>query len=570
MLIAGCYERFLFGYKQNDDASAQPSTLSRTFSYAAHKGAVKCLTTAAGLVASGGTDDLIHLYDIQRACDLGFLMNPGDGAVTALDFHVPAGAGSPSHLLNGSSDGTLSVWQGGTWECLKHMEGHKGEVNDLSVHPSGSVALSVGRDRELRIWNLVKGRVTYHSRLACEASAVAFASDGTSYALVCGRDASLHSAEGSGLQLADMPHPTKVQSSAFYGPYGLLTGCEDGSLRLWDSRCSRVAVEVQRAHATRIRGITATGAAHPGTSAAGPAAAENSNTRGGSSDDEAVEDGKGPEQSALARLLMCSGGTAVVASASTDGMLRLWDLRNSGDNRLLGEASTSARLTCLSWMPSMSARQPHSTTQPARSKKASTDLGVKGSKAGLKTQTKSTPAGAVDDSKQRGSKPEVQEPILKAPRTRDTKNPSLPRQPAAPKLQPQKTLKKESRGGCDIDEAELSKEQTHSAGRKAKRKQKAAEAAAEAAQIKDTKAKEKPKHSQLEEQPEKDRGIKRKGVVEFKSTAEDDMADIPGAVLEGNIVSAEHVRRLKMGSKAGRGLNPKTRSIAAISLDRFD
>lgn len=55
------------------------------------------------------------------------------------------------------------------------------------------------RDRELRIWNLVKGRVTYHSRLASEASAVAFTTDGTSYALVCGRDASLHSTGGSGV-----------------------------------------------------------------------------------------------------------------------------------------------------------------------------------------------------------------------------------------------------------------------------------------------------------------------------------------------------------------------------------
>ena len=55
------------------------------------------------------------------------------------------------------------------------------------------------RDRELRIWNLLKGKVTYHSRLATEASAVAFAPGGVAYALVCGRDASLHAAEGSGV-----------------------------------------------------------------------------------------------------------------------------------------------------------------------------------------------------------------------------------------------------------------------------------------------------------------------------------------------------------------------------------
>ena len=46
------------------------------------------------------------------------------------------------------------------------------------------------------------------------------------------------------------------------------SGCEDGSLRLWDSRCSRAAVHVGRAHAARIRGVTALGAAHPSSGAA--------------------------------------------------------------------------------------------------------------------------------------------------------------------------------------------------------------------------------------------------------------------------------------------------------------
>ncbi len=40
-------------------------------------------------------------------------MNPGDGAVTALAFHRPAASAAPSHLLNGSSDGSISVWQVG-------------------------------------------------------------------------------------------------------------------------------------------------------------------------------------------------------------------------------------------------------------------------------------------------------------------------------------------------------------------------------------------------------------------------------------------------------------------------
>lgn len=35
--------------------------------------------------------------------------------------------------------------QAGSWDCLKTMEGHKGSVNSVAVHPNGTVALSVGR-----------------------------------------------------------------------------------------------------------------------------------------------------------------------------------------------------------------------------------------------------------------------------------------------------------------------------------------------------------------------------------------------------------------------------------------
>lgn len=48
---------------------------------------------------------------LQKGRDLGYLMNPGDGAVTALAFHHAAAAAVPSYLLNGSSDGSVSVWQ---------------------------------------------------------------------------------------------------------------------------------------------------------------------------------------------------------------------------------------------------------------------------------------------------------------------------------------------------------------------------------------------------------------------------------------------------------------------------
>ena len=40
------------------------ASLERQATYPAHKGTIKCLASAAGLLASGGADDLIHLYDV--------------------------------------------------------------------------------------------------------------------------------------------------------------------------------------------------------------------------------------------------------------------------------------------------------------------------------------------------------------------------------------------------------------------------------------------------------------------------------------------------------------------------
>jgi WD40 repeat protein len=36
-----------------------------------------------------------------------------------------------------------------------------GAVNSLAVHPSGKLALSVGRDKTLRVWNLLVGKPAF-------------------------------------------------------------------------------------------------------------------------------------------------------------------------------------------------------------------------------------------------------------------------------------------------------------------------------------------------------------------------------------------------------------------------
>jgi len=57
---------------------------------------------------------------MQGQKDLGFLMNPGEGAISAVALYVPPEVDAPTHLFSGGADGTLAVWSAGrSWDCLK-------------------------------------------------------------------------------------------------------------------------------------------------------------------------------------------------------------------------------------------------------------------------------------------------------------------------------------------------------------------------------------------------------------------------------------------------------------------
>ena len=51
------------------------------------------------------------------------------------------------------------------WAVLRSLKGHKGRVNSVAVHPSGKVALSVGKDRTLRMWDLMRGKGVASTKL---------------------------------------------------------------------------------------------------------------------------------------------------------------------------------------------------------------------------------------------------------------------------------------------------------------------------------------------------------------------------------------------------------------------
>lgn len=81
------------------------------------------------------------------------------GSITHLEFP------SRSHLLSASEDGTLCLFHARDWSVVRALKGHKGRVNSVAVHPSGKLALSVGKDRTLRMWDLMRGKGAASTKL---------------------------------------------------------------------------------------------------------------------------------------------------------------------------------------------------------------------------------------------------------------------------------------------------------------------------------------------------------------------------------------------------------------------
>ena len=112
VLVTGSYERFLFVHQISKKGVNVKKCMQFDETHcAAHRGPITSLVSAGGLLVSGGSDDQMHLFDMYNNKDVGFLVNPGRGAVTALEFFTPFGQTQPANMLSGSQDGQMHIWK---------------------------------------------------------------------------------------------------------------------------------------------------------------------------------------------------------------------------------------------------------------------------------------------------------------------------------------------------------------------------------------------------------------------------------------------------------------------------
>ena len=195
-LIAGSYERFIWGFKLKPlKHSPDSKTLTPLFSYPSHISSITTVAASGTAAASGGSDDTIHLYNLATASSLGSL-NDHTATITSLSFFTPQNLSFPRNLISADSDGYVNIYDVDPFVLLKTVKVHRKGINDLAVHPSGRLALTVGRDECLGMLNLVRGRRSFYCRMGKEASLVRFdSSGGDKFFMVMDEKISVHESE---------------------------------------------------------------------------------------------------------------------------------------------------------------------------------------------------------------------------------------------------------------------------------------------------------------------------------------------------------------------------------------
>jgi len=157
-------------------------------------------------LATGSGDEIIKVWDLRRRKEVGGLMQH-EGSITHLTFP------SRSHLISASEDGTLCLFRARDWAVLRSLRGHKGRVNSVSVHPSGKIALSVGKDRTLYMWDLMRGRRAASVKLGFEGELVRWSTTGSLLIVQHQKNINVYSTELANLHTLE--HTARIHDVKF-------------------------------------------------------------------------------------------------------------------------------------------------------------------------------------------------------------------------------------------------------------------------------------------------------------------------------------------------------------------
>ncbi|XP_043531322.1 p21-activated protein kinase-interacting protein 1-like [Chiloscyllium plagiosum] len=297
VLIGGCYEQIIFGYrikKPGQNWNPEPD-----FTHHAHTASLTTVAINDCYVATGSKDETIQLYNMKKKIDQGSLLYH-DGTITCLEFY------GNTHLLSGAEDGLICVWDIKRWVCLKTIRAHKQHVRFLSCSDNARGALPRLSFYFYRTWNLIDGKSAFIKNINRNAHIVQWSPAGDNYIVISNNELDVYNLVTASIH-GTIVCKTRISSVKFIMESIVAIAGDEEYVRLYNTN-TKACLSEFKAHDTRVKVMHFFSVAQ----------------------------------------------SHVLATASSDGYIKLWQIdikKIQSCPVLLSKVNTSARLTCLAvWL----------------------------------------------------------------------------------------------------------------------------------------------------------------------------------------------------------------------------
>ena len=120
------------------------------FSFTSSQNAIRTIYHNSGSLFVSGTDEIIHIFDVQKKVSEGDLMTY-TGSVNDIKI-------SNNYLIVAGENNTIPIWRMNDFNNIIELKGHKKAINSIDIHSSGGILISASRDKCVIIFDLLTGR----------------------------------------------------------------------------------------------------------------------------------------------------------------------------------------------------------------------------------------------------------------------------------------------------------------------------------------------------------------------------------------------------------------------------